>query len=96
MVTEALLEPGAEKDLYQDMTSVLARVAALRKSDDYIQALLAISTLRPAVDNFFDQVLVNAPDQAVRQNRLALLGQLFSEVSSIADFSEIVTSSTSE
>jgi glycyl-tRNA synthetase beta chain len=95
-VTESLLESGAEKDLFQDMTRVLARVHQLRQSDDYIQALLAVATLRPAVDNFFDQVLVNASDAAVRQNRLALLGRLFSEVSSIADFSEIVTSSTSE
>lgn len=95
-VSPELLEPGAEQDLYQDMTRVLARVRQLRQSDDYIQALLSVATLRPAVDNFFDSVLVNAPDAAVRQNRLALLGQLFSEVSSIADFSEIVTSSTSE
>lgn len=96
VVTESLLESGAERNLYQDMTRVLARVTTLRQSDDYIQALLAVATLRPAVDNFFDQVLVNAPDEAVRRNRLALLGRLFSEVSSIADFSEIVTSSTSE
>jgi glycyl-tRNA synthetase beta chain len=66
----------------------------LRRGDDYIQALTAISTLRPAVDAFFDKVLVNAPDAAVRANRLALLGRLNHEVSSIADFSEIVTSSS--
>jgi glycyl-tRNA synthetase beta chain len=52
--------------------------------------------LRPAVDAFFEKVLVNAPDLAVRANRLALLGRLNAQVSSIAELSEIVTSSTSE
>jgi glycyl-tRNA synthetase beta chain len=45
------------------------------------------------VDLFFDKVLVNAPDPAVRQNRLALLHTILSEASKIADFSEIVTNS---
>jgi glycyl-tRNA synthetase beta chain len=53
----------------------------------------AISKLRPKVDLFFDKVLVNAPDPRVRQNRLTLLNTLLREFSSIADFSEIVTTS---
>jgi glycyl-tRNA synthetase beta chain len=58
--------------------------------------LQAIATLRPAVDAFFDHVLVNAPEESLRSNRLALLGRLLDEVSSIADFSEIVTTTTTE
>lgn len=96
VIDVALLEAGPERDLYQAMEEVLGAVARYRQSEDYIQALTAIATLRPAVDAFFDKVLVNAPDAAVRSNRLALLSRLFTEVSSIADFSEIVTSSTSE
>jgi glycyl-tRNA synthetase beta chain len=96
VVNGALLEDGAERDLDTAMRGVLARVAEFRKSADYIQALTAIATLRAAVDAFFDKVLVNAPDAQVRANRLALLAGLYAEVSSIADFSEIVTSSTSE
>jgi glycyl-tRNA synthetase beta chain len=95
-VEESLFEDGAERDLHNAMSGVLARVAAFLKSDDYIQALTVISTLRPAVDAFFEKVLVNAPDLAVRANRLALLGRLNAQVSSIAELSEIVTSSTSE
>jgi len=95
-IDEALLEAGAERELYDAMGPVLAVVAECRKSDDYLRALQTISTLRPAVDFFFEKVLVNAADPAVRANRLALLGRLFLEVSSIADFSEIVTASTSE
>jgi glycyl-tRNA synthetase beta chain len=52
-----------------------------------------ISRLRPKVDLFFDKVLVNAPDPRIRQNRLALLDTLLREFSTIADFSEIVTTS---
>ena len=59
---------------------------------DYRTGLERIASLRPQVDSFFDKVLVNAPDAAVRANRLALLHHLRKEFSSIADFSEIVTS----
>lgn len=59
----------------------------------YREQLERIATLRPVVDQFFDKVLVNAPEPHVRQNRLALLHHLRSEFSRIADFSEIVTSS---
>jgi glycyl-tRNA synthetase beta chain len=95
-VDAGLLEEGPERELATALDAVLARVLDRRQSDDYLQAFQSIATLRGAVDAFFDKVLVNAPDAAVRSNRLALLGGLFREVSSIADFSEIVTSSTSE
>ena len=49
-----------------------------------------MATLRPAVDLFFEKVLVNAPDLAVRENRLTLLFGLKTEFSGIAEFSEIV------
>jgi glycyl-tRNA synthetase beta chain len=91
-VQPELLEAPEEKALHEEAGRVLAEVDRLRKSDDYLQALAAVATLRPAVDAFFDKVLVNAPDERVRANRLALLGRLLREVSSIADFSEIVTS----
>jgi glycyl-tRNA synthetase beta chain len=94
VVNESILEEGPERDLHAEASRVLARVDEFKKSEDYIQALLAVATLRPAVDAFFDKVLVNAPDPAVRANRLALLSWLNAEVSSIADFSEIVTSSS--
>ncbi len=66
------------------------------KSDelDHKGELEEIATLRPAVDLFFDKVLVNAPDEAMRRNRLTLLHKLLTEFSTIADFSEIVTQGT--
>ncbi len=62
-----------------------------RRAKDYRAALEAIASLRPKVDQFFDKVLVNAPDAQIRQNRLTLLDNLLGEFSAIADFSEIVT-----
>ena len=94
-VDSTLLEAGPERDLHDEASKVLAYVADRRQSDDYLQALQSIATLRPSVDLFFDKILVNAPDERVRKNRLALLGRLYTEVSSIADFSEIVTAGSS-
>jgi len=87
-VDAALLEPGPEAALYEHFQRVRAEVAS---SSDPLGALKAIAALRPSVDLFFDKVLVNAPDEALRRNRLALLSSLLTEFSAIADFSEIAT-----
>ena len=81
-IDAALLEAGPEQDLYREYESIAGQP---------IESV--ISRLRPKVDLFFDKVLVNAPDARVRQNRLTLLGTLLQEFSTIADFSEIVTTS---
>ncbi len=81
-IDESLLEPGPEKDLYEEYRRIAGQP---------IESVIA--RLRPRVDLFFDKVLVNAPDARVRQNRLTLLNTLLAEFSSIADFSEIVTNS---
>ncbi len=90
-VQQSLLEPGPETELYAAFQRLRARVKRLRRARDYQGALEAIASLRPAVDCFFDRVLVNAPDEQVRRNRLTLLNELLGEFSSLADFSEIVT-----
>ncbi len=77
-----LLETGPERELYEEMQ----RIAGLP-----IESV--ITSLRPKVDLFFDKVLVNAPDEKLRLNRLTLLHNLLAEFSTIADFSEIVTNS---
>jgi glycyl-tRNA synthetase beta chain len=83
-----LFAPGPEQDLYQAFLRV--REESVTRSS-YREKLAAIASLRPQVDLFFDKILVNDPDPAIRQNRLALLYTLLTEFSSIADFSEIVT-----
>ena len=81
-VNEELLAEEPERQLYDEYRRIqghpLERV---------------ISRLRPKVDLFFDKVLVNAADARVRHNRLTLLNALLKQFSTIADFSEIVTSS---
>src|SRR5207302_4895207 len=78
----ALIEAGPEKELYDEMQKIAGQPIEN-----------VITHLRPKVDLFFDKVLVNAPDPVVRQNRLTLLSTLLVEFSTIADFSEIVTTS---
>lgn len=84
-----LYQEPAEKELHQAAQKVAERVREYKKHARYKEALEAISTLRPTVDRFFDEVLVMAEDEAVRKNRLALLAELLKEFSTIADFSEM-------
>jgi len=91
-VDPTLLEPGAERALYDEVNRVSGLVGRHRAGKDYQAALAEIASLRPQVDQYFDKVLVNAPDPKVRANRLTMLGNLLGEFSAIADFSEIVTS----
>jgi glycyl-tRNA synthetase beta chain len=77
-----LLQDGPERDLYDEYRRIAGQP---------IESV--ISQLRPKVDLFFDKVLVNAPEDDIRRNRLMLLGTLLLEFSNIADFSEIVTTS---
>jgi glycyl-tRNA synthetase beta chain len=87
-----LLAPGPEQDLYKEFIRV--REAA-KSTPEYRAKLALIASLRPQVDLFFDKILVNDPDPAIRQNRLALLHSLLTDFSTIADFSEIVTQGAS-
>ena len=87
----AALREEAEKELAAGIAPAVAVVEKLRASRNYEGALLEIAKLRPAVDRFFDKVMVMVEDDHLRANRLALLQTLVKEFSTIADFSEIVT-----
>jgi len=90
-VDATILEAGAEAGLHAAAERVAGNVRRHRRARDYRAALERIASLRPQVDEFFDKVLVNAPDARIRHNRLTLLSNLLGEFSAIADFSEIVT-----
>jgi glycyl-tRNA synthetase beta chain len=85
-IDENLLESGPERNLADQLAAFV-----LENESDYSKRLVKIAAFRPTVDAYFDKVLVNAPDPNVRTNRLTLLNRLFTEFSTIADFSEIVT-----
>ncbi len=90
-VEAAVLREDSEKELATLIPQAARTVEKLRSTGDYQAALLEIAKLRPAVDKFFDKVMVMVDDDNLRANRLALLQTLVKEFSTIADFSEIVT-----
>jgi glycyl-tRNA synthetase beta chain len=85
------LKEESEKELAALIPNAIASVEKLRAASDYEGALLEIAKLRPAIDKFFDKVMVMVDDDNLRANRLALLQTVVKEFSTIADFSEIVT-----
>ncbi len=88
-VKQELLHDAAELQLFAVAQKVGEEATRLKKEKKYRKALEKISELWPAVDLFFDKVLVMVEDEGVRKNRIALLGMLLKEFSTIADFSEL-------
>jgi glycyl-tRNA synthetase beta chain len=87
----ALVE-AEERALHAQFSRIAPEVESLRAERRYAEAFGRIATLRPTVDSFFDKVMVMAPDATLRRNRLALIAEVAGRFSSIADFSEIVSS----
>ena len=83
-------EGTPERNLHRKFAELQATVGELSQKRAYREALEAIATIRPEVDAFFDQVMVNDPDPMIREQRLSLLATVLSGFSKIADFSEIV------
>lgn len=88
--TESALTQSEERKLLAESAQLAARVAELRERRNYAAALEAIAMLRPAVDAFFDKIMVMAPEPELRAARLALIQSVLDGFSGIADFSEIV------
>ncbi|MDE3072067.1 MAG: glycine--tRNA ligase subunit beta [Pseudomonadota bacterium] len=85
VVDPACFEADAERELAAALASAQRETAGPLQAGDYTAVLARLSQLQAPVDAFFDNVLVNADDQAVRANRLALLGQLKAQFGAIAD-----------
>lgn len=88
-VQVALLTEAAEKALYAQLEQVAPRVQSQLAARDYTGALTALAALREPVDTFFNDVMVNAEDPALRANRLALLGALHQQMNCVADISRL-------
>ena len=88
-VKQDLLKEAAELQLHTAAQRIGDEATKFKKEKKYRRALEKIAELRPAVDFFFDKVLVMVDDESVRRNRIALLGGLLKEFSTIADFSEL-------
>ncbi|WP_454700299.1 glycine--tRNA ligase subunit beta [Agrobacterium burrii] len=88
-VSEELLKLDAEKALYAAIKTASADAAKAVEGEDFRSAMQALSTLRAPVDKFFEDVLVNDEDAAIRANRLALLKAIREATGTVADFSKI-------
>ncbi len=88
-VSASLLAEPAEKALAEAVATARASAAKAVAAEDFAGAMSALAALRAPVDAFFDGILVNAPDAAVRANRLALLTQIRAACHTVADFSRI-------
>ncbi len=85
----ALLVEDAEKALFHAIVEVAPLARSHFQNEDYTDALRVLAGLRAAVDRFFDEVMVMAEEPLVRQNRLALLGQLAGLMNQVADISRL-------
>ncbi len=83
-----LVEP-AERLLFDALQRVQPAVESCFKAHDYTSALQRLAALKQPVDAFFDSVMVMAEDAAVRDNRLALLGDLKALMNRVADISKL-------
>ena len=90
IVKEELLKEDAEIKLYNGFKEIKLNVESLLVDKKYNEALDAFATLRPLVDNLFDNVMVMDKDESVKENRLGLLKQIYSTMLTICDLSKIV------
>ena len=90
-VDRASLTEGAEHDLWLAFQHLAPAVDDHCAKGDYTSALRVLATAKPAVDRFFDDVMVMADDPAIRANRLALLRGVAATMNRVADISKLAT-----
>ncbi len=90
-VNTTLLGEPAEVTLAQALQQVAPRAEAAFASGDYNTSLQTLAALKAPVDAFFETVMVNADDPALRANRLALLSQLHAAMNRVADLSRLAS-----
>ena len=88
-VDSALLKEPGEIALYKALGEVTPVAQARFDAGDYAASLRALAALRQPVDAFFDKVMVNAEEPALRANRLALLAGLHDAMNRVADLSKL-------
>ncbi|MGO6725837.1 glycine--tRNA ligase subunit beta [Rhizobium ruizarguesonis] len=88
-VSQTLLKLDAEKELFAAISSASKDASDAVAGEDFRSAMEALSKLRGPVDRFFEDVLVNDEDAAIRANRLALLRLIREATGTVADFSKI-------
>jgi glycyl-tRNA synthetase beta chain len=90
-INPALLQEDAEKALATALAEVTPNADRLFESGDYTTSLQALAALKAPVDAFFDNVMVNADDPALKANRLGLLAMLQQAMNRVADLSKLAS-----
>ncbi len=90
-VNPALFAEAAEKALHAALAQAVPQADAAFERGDHTASLQALAALKTPVDAFFDQVMVNADDTALRHNRLALLAGLHAAMNRVADLSRLAS-----
>jgi glycyl-tRNA synthetase beta chain len=83
-------EDEAEHGLCEEVRKAIPRLAQSESESDFASVFATLSALGPTIDRYFDRVLVNCPDPALRSNRHQFLAAVFALFSKYADFSHIV------
>ncbi|MBW1990263.1 MAG: glycine--tRNA ligase subunit beta [Deltaproteobacteria bacterium] len=90
-VNPDLFQKPCESELFRRLAGVREKARKFLAAGEVEQALKAVASLKGPVDEFFDGVLVLAPEESLRKNRLALLGEIAGLFARFADFSRIST-----
>ena len=90
IVDTTRLQDNAEIQLSQRITEAVPNLKQSIQERNYTKLLTQLATLQPAIDTFFDEVLVMAKEPALRSNRLALLNQIGRNIYAIADLTKII------
>jgi glycyl-tRNA synthetase beta chain len=88
-VNPSVLNEPAEKNLHQSFLGARERIELHLNRRDYESALLEMTRMKKPIDEFFDQVMVMVEDEAIRNNRLALLDEIGKLFLRVADFSKL-------
>ena len=88
-VNAALLQEAAEKDLYAALQTIAAQAQQQLQAGDTTAHLQTLAALRAPVDAFFEHVMVNADDVALKNNRLGLLASLHQCMNQVADLARL-------
>jgi glycyl-tRNA synthetase beta chain len=88
-INDVLLQEPAEKALASTLAKIKPEADALFESGDYTNSLKALAALKAPVDDFFDNVMVNADDPALKANRQGLLATLHQAMNRVADLSKL-------
>ncbi|MFM9911999.1 MAG: glycine--tRNA ligase subunit beta [Methylophilaceae bacterium] len=86
-----LLQEKAEIALYQALGAVKPESDSAFTRGDYTTALKALAGLKAPIDDFFENVMVNAEDEKLRMNRLGLLNLLYQSMNRVADLSKLAS-----